>query len=192
MYVILILICLGCSSGWNTEEGRAYKEAFMETCTISASQYECQCVLDKLTLKYSGPFDNVKGHWEDAYTLVWSVLIKQVNTKIKKVILILSIFSLLLSAKIYVVDYPGQADFKAYKVDYQGQADLLVYVTDYPGQANKSDERWHYVKYSGQADSKIYWVKYPGQADIKIKFVKYPGQAGWNKSHQLIGRIDID
>ena len=26
----------------------------------------------------------------------------------------------------------------------------------------------------------------------KVMFVKYPGQAGWNKSHQLVGRIDID
>ena len=120
-------------------------------------------------------------------SLVWNV-INFINM-IKK-LFILTLFSFIFSAKIYVVDYPGQADFKAYQVKYNGQADILVHEVKYPGQAGNSDELWHYVKYPGQADSKIYWVKYPGQADIKVKFVKYRGQAGWKKSHSLVGRIN--
>ena len=69
-------------------------------------------------------------------SLVWNV-INFINM-IKK-LFILTLFSFIFSAKIYVVDYPGQADFKAYQVKYNGQADILVHEVKYPGQAGNSD-----------------------------------------------------
>ena len=69
LFITLILICFSCSSGWDSAEGRAYKEEFMNSCTMGGytSSSSCQCVLDKLTAKYSGPFDDVNGQMQDAY-----------------------------------------------------------------------------------------------------------------------------
>ena len=67
--IIAILMCLSCSSGWDSSEGRAYKDSFMNTCMMGDynMQYSCQCVLDKLMAKYSGPQDDVNGQMRDAY-----------------------------------------------------------------------------------------------------------------------------
>ena len=68
LLIVIILMCCNCSSGWDTEAGREYKFAFMNECTNGdyTKNTSCLCVLNKLTAKYSGPFDNVAGQIKDA------------------------------------------------------------------------------------------------------------------------------
>ena len=105
------------------------------------------------------------------------------NELYKLIIIIFLLFSsLLLSQKIYSVDYSYQADFKVFVVEYPYQADLKIYRVDYDYKAKGNSGLWFFVKNQYQADKKIFYTDYEYQSDLKIYFVKYNYQAGWNKS----------
>lgn len=81
--------------------------------------------------------------------------------------------------KVYVVDYPFQADVKLYEVRYPGQADVLVYKSKYRHQATGNKGYWFFTRTRYAADKTVFFVKYSYQADVKVYFVRYPSQSTW-------------
>ncbi len=68
-----------------------------------------------------------------------------------------------MAAKVFIVDYAGQADYKVFFVDYSGQEKNQQIIAG-----------GKLVDYSGQADVKVFIVDYAGQADIKIMRKNFP------------------
>ena len=96
------------------------------------------------------------------------------------------------SQKVYVVNYPSQADLKVKVVDYASQADLLVFKEEIVSQVKGNKGIWYFTDVPSEADKKVIFVKYASQADLKVYFVDYRSQACWadkNKTH-LLSSID--
>jgi hypothetical protein len=68
-----------------------------------------------------------------------------------------------MAAKVFIVKYENQADYKVYFVDYESQQ-----------QNHQIIAGGKLVKYSNQADCKVFIVKYATQADIKILRKNFP------------------
>jgi hypothetical protein len=66
-------------------------------------------------------------------------------------------------AKVYIVDYASQADYKVFFVDYASQEKNESIISG-----------GKLVKYASQADCKVFMVKYASQADIKIMRKNFP------------------
>ena len=66
-------------------------------------------------------------------------------------------------AKVYIVDYASQADYKVFFVDYASQEKNESIIAG-----------GKLVKYASQADCKVFIVKYASQADIKIMRKNFP------------------
>ncbi len=62
-----------------------------------------------------------------------------------------------MAAKVYIVKYESQADYKVYFVDYESQQKNHQIIAN-----------GKLVNYESQADCKVFIVKYESQADIKI------------------------
>ena len=62
-----------------------------------------------------------------------------------------------MAAKVYIVNYESQADYKVYFVDYESQQKNHQIIAN-----------GKLVDYESQADYKIFIVNYESQADIKI------------------------
>jgi hypothetical protein len=62
-----------------------------------------------------------------------------------------------MAAKVYIVNYESQADYKVYFVDYESQQKNHQIIAN-----------GKLVDYESQADCKIFIVNYESQADIKI------------------------
>ena len=90
-------------------------------------------------------------------------------------------------AKIVITDQ-FDADVKAYKVQNAWDADIAVCVVDQFDEQGK-DELWHYVDNQWDATSKVHWVDNEWDADLKVVFVDNQWDAGWQKSHNLQGRL---
>ena len=76
LFMILILMSFSCSSsGWDSAEGIAYKAEYINICTAGGytSESSCQCVLDKITAKYSFPIndDKIGEVMRDAYNFTF-------------------------------------------------------------------------------------------------------------------------
>ena len=65
--------------------------------------------------------------------------------------------------KVYITQYPGEADYK-------------VYFTDYPGEERNAAiiKGCKLTNYPGEASVKVYITKYPGEANIKIMRKNFP------------------
>jgi hypothetical protein len=103
-------------------------------------------------------------------------------------ILFLIIPSIMLSQKIYSVEYASQCDIKVFEVEYESECDLKVFKVEYESQVKGNEGLWYFVKYPSQSDKKIFFVEYESQSDLKIIFVKYKSQSGWrdqSKKHLL-------
>ena len=68
-----------------------------------------------------------------------------------------------MAAKVYIVNYESQADYKVYFVDYESQQKNHQIIAN-----------GKLVDYESQADCKIFIVNYESQADIKILRKKFP------------------
>jgi len=68
-----------------------------------------------------------------------------------------------MSAKVFMVDYASQADYKVFFVDYASQEKNASIIAN-----------GKLVKYASQADCKVIIVKYASQADIKILRKNFP------------------
>jgi len=66
-------------------------------------------------------------------------------------------------AKVFMVDYASQADYKVFFVDYASQEKNASIIAN-----------GKLVKYASQADCKVIIVKYASQADIKILRKNFP------------------
>ncbi len=66
-------------------------------------------------------------------------------------------------ARVFIVQYEGQADHKVFFVDYDSQEKNQQIIS--PGEL---------VDYEGQADVKVFIVNYEGQASIKITRKNFP------------------
>lgn len=66
-------------------------------------------------------------------------------------------------AKVYMVNYESQADYKVYFVDYESQQ-----------KNHQIIENGKLVDYESQADVKVFIVNYESQADIKILRKYFP------------------
>ena len=68
--LLLLLLLYSCNShdDWQSSAGRAYQTNFMRTCSDGTWKGEnyCECVLNKIMNKYSGPFDSVNEQYTDA------------------------------------------------------------------------------------------------------------------------------
>jgi hypothetical protein len=68
-----------------------------------------------------------------------------------------------MAAKVYIVNYESQADYKVYFVDYESQQKNHQIIAN-----------GKLVDYESQADYKIFIVNYESQADIKILRKNFP------------------
>ena len=68
-----------------------------------------------------------------------------------------------MAAKVYIVNYESQADYKVYFVDYESQQKNHQIIAN-----------GKLVDYESQADCKIFIVNYESQADIKILRKTFP------------------
>ena len=68
-----------------------------------------------------------------------------------------------MGSKVYITQYPGEADYK-------------VYFTDYPGDEQNADiiKGCKLTNYPGEASIKVYITQYPGEANIKIMRKNFP------------------
>ena len=64
--VTILLLLFSCGSTWDSDAGEGYKNGFLESCEYSPEV--CNCILNKMMNKYSGPFDNLAGQTLDAAT----------------------------------------------------------------------------------------------------------------------------
>ena len=64
-------------------------------------------------------------------------------------------------AKVFIVDYASQADYKVFFVDYSSQEKNEAIIGKL-------------VKYASQADCKVFIVDYASQADIQIMRKNFP------------------
>ncbi len=68
-----------------------------------------------------------------------------------------------MGAKVYIVNYESQADYKVYFVDYESQQKNHQIIMN-----------GKLMPYESQADCKIFIVKYESQAQIKILRKNFP------------------
>jgi len=68
-----------------------------------------------------------------------------------------------MAAKVFIVNYESQADYKVFFVDYESSQKNHQIIAG--GQL---------VQYESQADSKVFIVNYESQADIKIMRKNFP------------------
>ena len=68
-----------------------------------------------------------------------------------------------MAAKVYIVNYESQADYKVYFVDYESLQKNHQIIAN-----------GKLVDYESQADCKIFIVNYESQADIKILRKNFP------------------
>jgi len=68
-----------------------------------------------------------------------------------------------MAAKVYIVNYESQADYKVYFVDYESQQKNHQIIAN-----------GKLVNYESQADCKVFIVNYESQADIKILRKNFP------------------
>tara|TARA_B110000459_G_C16270862_1_gene341968 strand:- start:157 stop:417 length:261 start_codon:yes stop_codon:yes gene_type:complete len=71
--------------------------------------------------------------------------------------------SLIMAAKVFMVDYKSQADYCVYFVDYSSQEKNQQII-----------ENGKLVKYASQADCKVFIVDYKSQANICIERKNFP------------------
>jgi hypothetical protein len=68
-----------------------------------------------------------------------------------------------MAAKVYIVNYESQADYKVYFVDYESQQKNHQIIAN-----------GKLVNYESQSDCKVFIVNYESQADIKILRKYFP------------------
>jgi hypothetical protein len=68
-----------------------------------------------------------------------------------------------MAAKVYIVNYESQAEYKVYFVDYESQQKNHQIIAN-----------GKLVNYESQADCKVFIVNYESQADIKILRKNFP------------------
>ncbi len=68
-----------------------------------------------------------------------------------------------MGAKVFMVNYESQADYRVYFVDYESQQ-----------KNHQIIENGKLVDYESQADVKVFIVNYESQADIKILRKYFP------------------
>jgi hypothetical protein len=68
-----------------------------------------------------------------------------------------------MAAKVYIVNYESQADYKVYFVDYESQQ-----------KGHQIIANGKLVNYESQSDCKVFIVNYESQADIKILRKYFP------------------
>jgi hypothetical protein len=68
-----------------------------------------------------------------------------------------------MGAKVYIVNYESQADYKVYFVDYESQQKNHQIIMN-----------GKLMPYESQADCKVFIVKYESQAQIKILRKNFP------------------
>jgi hypothetical protein len=68
-----------------------------------------------------------------------------------------------MEAKVYIVKYESQADYKVYFVDYESQQKNHQIISG-----------GKLVNYESQADCKVFIVNYESQANIKILRKNFP------------------
>lgn len=68
-----------------------------------------------------------------------------------------------MGAKVYIVNYESQADYKVYFVDYESQQKNHQIILN-----------GKLMPYESQADCKVFIVKYESQASIKILRKNFP------------------
>ena len=68
-----------------------------------------------------------------------------------------------MSAKVFIVNYESQADYKVFFVNYESQQRNHQIIAN-----------GKLVNYESQADCKVYIVNYESQADIKILRKNFP------------------
>ena len=68
-----------------------------------------------------------------------------------------------MGAKVYIVNYESQADYKVYFVDYESQQKNHQIIMN-----------GKLMPYESQADCKVFMVKYESQAQIKILRKNFP------------------
>lgn len=68
-----------------------------------------------------------------------------------------------MAAKVFIVNYENQADYKVYFVDYENQQKNHQIIAG-----------GNLVKYENQADVKVFIVNYENQADISIMRKYFP------------------
>lgn len=68
-----------------------------------------------------------------------------------------------MAAKVFIVNYENQADYKVYFVDYENQQKNHQIIAG-----------GNLVKYENQADVKVFIVNYENQADISIMRKNFP------------------
>ena len=77
MILLSLIFLFSCgNSGWSSNAGKEYAYEFIKTCSKPLSAYNggkkyCECVLDKLKSKYTGPLDNVEGQMNDVQNNEW-------------------------------------------------------------------------------------------------------------------------
>ena len=59
------------------------------------------------------------------------------------------------SQKVYVVNYPSQADVKLMVVDYPSQADVMVYKEKIASQVKGDVGIWYFTDIQSEADNKV-------------------------------------
>ena len=66
-------------------------------------------------------------------------------------------------SKVYITNYPGEADYK-------------IYFTDYPGEEQNAQiiQGCELTNFPGEASVKVYITQFPGEADIKITRQNFP------------------
>jgi hypothetical protein len=68
-----------------------------------------------------------------------------------------------MAAKVYIVNYESQADYKVYFVEYESQQKNHQIIAN-----------GKLVNYESQSDCKVFIVNYESQADIKILRKYFP------------------
>jgi hypothetical protein len=68
-----------------------------------------------------------------------------------------------MAAKVYIVNYESQADYKVYFVDYESQQKNHQIIAN-----------GKLVNYESQADCKVFIIKYESQSNIKILRKNFP------------------
>jgi hypothetical protein len=68
-----------------------------------------------------------------------------------------------MAAKVYIVNYESQADYKVYFVDYESQQKNHQIIAN-----------GKLVNYESQSDCKVFIVNYESQANIKILRKNFP------------------
>jgi hypothetical protein len=91
-------------------------------------------------------------------------------------------------ALIYDIGVRRDADFLVNMATSAGRADLLVKLVD-SSEAAVGDELWHFVHSKDAATSVVHFMLSNYSADLLIYYVDSPGDAGWQREHELQGKL---